>query len=177
MSQQVKDLGLSLLWLRSQLWRRFDPWPGKFCIQQAKEGRKEGMEGRVGAGKPLGTEKWTSLLTLYFPSYSHSILCLWIPLNLPSKTLTKPFNIPCPPYVIDGRSWPQKVYLSFLPTVTLQIKSSSLVFPSNKEQSVFSSSKSTSALFICESGQFTSACPWENFALEFQTLSKVGQFC
>ena len=27
----VKDLVLSLLWLRSLLWCRFNPWPGNFC--------------------------------------------------------------------------------------------------------------------------------------------------
>ena len=28
----VKDPKLLLLWLRSLLWYRFDPWPGNFCI-------------------------------------------------------------------------------------------------------------------------------------------------
>ena len=28
----VKDLSLSLLWLGSLLWHRFDPWPGNFCM-------------------------------------------------------------------------------------------------------------------------------------------------
>ena len=28
--QWVKDLVLSLQWLRSLLWHRFDPWPGNF---------------------------------------------------------------------------------------------------------------------------------------------------
>ena len=31
-AQQIKDLVLSLLWLRSLLWHRFDPWPRKFCM-------------------------------------------------------------------------------------------------------------------------------------------------
>ena len=30
----VKDLALSLQWIRLLLWLRFDPWPGKFCILQ-----------------------------------------------------------------------------------------------------------------------------------------------
>ena len=30
-AQWVKDLALSLLWLRSLLWRRVHPWPGNFC--------------------------------------------------------------------------------------------------------------------------------------------------
>ena len=28
----VKDLALSLLWLGSQLWQEFDPWPLNFCM-------------------------------------------------------------------------------------------------------------------------------------------------
>ena len=31
-AQQVKNLALSLLWLRSLLWCEFDPWPGNFCV-------------------------------------------------------------------------------------------------------------------------------------------------
>ena len=31
-AQQVKDPALSLLWLRSLLWCRFDPWAGKFSM-------------------------------------------------------------------------------------------------------------------------------------------------
>lgn len=31
MVQRVKDLGLPLLWLGSQLWRGFDPSPRNFC--------------------------------------------------------------------------------------------------------------------------------------------------
>ena len=45
MAQQVKDPALSPLWLGSLLWRRFNPWPRKFCMPQAwqeREGRKEG---------------------------------------------------------------------------------------------------------------------------------------
>ena len=32
MSQGVKDLALSLLWLWLLLWHGFDPWPGNFCM-------------------------------------------------------------------------------------------------------------------------------------------------
>ena len=32
MAQWVKDLALSLLWLWLQLWHRFDPRPGNFCM-------------------------------------------------------------------------------------------------------------------------------------------------
>ena len=28
----VRDLALLLLWVRSLLWHRFDPWPGNFCM-------------------------------------------------------------------------------------------------------------------------------------------------
>ena len=34
MVQQVKDLALSLQWLRSLLCCGFDPWPGNFCMLQ-----------------------------------------------------------------------------------------------------------------------------------------------
>ena len=42
--QWVKDLALSLLWLGSLLWRRFDTWPGNFhmpWVQPKKEKRKK----------------------------------------------------------------------------------------------------------------------------------------
>ena len=31
-AKQIKDPALSLLWLRSLLWCRFDLWPGNFCM-------------------------------------------------------------------------------------------------------------------------------------------------
>ena len=31
----MKDLVLSLLWLRLLLWHRFDPWPENFCMPWA----------------------------------------------------------------------------------------------------------------------------------------------
>ena len=31
-ASRVKDLALLLLWLRSLLWYRFDPWPWNFCV-------------------------------------------------------------------------------------------------------------------------------------------------
>ena len=34
--QWVKDLVLSLLWLRSLLWHGFDPWPRNFCLLRAQ---------------------------------------------------------------------------------------------------------------------------------------------
>ena len=37
----IKDLELSLLWLRSLLWHGFDPWPENFCMPQLwKEPKK-----------------------------------------------------------------------------------------------------------------------------------------
>ena len=41
MAEQVKDLGLSVLWLWLLLWHRFDPWPGNFCMPQVQP--KEGV--------------------------------------------------------------------------------------------------------------------------------------
>ena len=34
-AQWVKDLALSLLWLRPLKWCRFDPWPGNFYMPWA----------------------------------------------------------------------------------------------------------------------------------------------
>ena len=34
-AQWVKDLALSLLWLKSLLWYRFNPWSRKFCMPWA----------------------------------------------------------------------------------------------------------------------------------------------
>ena len=51
--QQVKDLALSLLWLRLLLWYRFSPWPGNFCVpwysQKTKQTKKEGRSSHRGA--------------------------------------------------------------------------------------------------------------------------------
>ena len=41
-AQQIKDLVLSLQWLRLLLWRGFDPWPGKFHMLQAQPKKKKG---------------------------------------------------------------------------------------------------------------------------------------
>ena len=40
----VKDLVLSLLWLGSLLWCRFDPWPGNFCMQRAQPKKKKKLK-------------------------------------------------------------------------------------------------------------------------------------
>ena len=41
-AQQVKDQALSLLWLRSQLWHRFDPWPRNFHMPWGAHKRRGG---------------------------------------------------------------------------------------------------------------------------------------
>ena len=46
MLQQVKELAQSLQWLRSLLWRGFNPWPGDFRMPlawQKKKKKKKGM--------------------------------------------------------------------------------------------------------------------------------------
>lgn len=35
-----KDPVLSLLWLKSLLWYKFDPWPEKFCMPEAQPKEK-----------------------------------------------------------------------------------------------------------------------------------------
>jgi len=46
-AQQVKDLALSLLWLRSLLWHRLNPWPRNFRMPQAQlKGKKKRKNGR-----------------------------------------------------------------------------------------------------------------------------------
>ena len=44
MAQRVKDLALSLLWLRLMLWRRFSPWPGSFHMAQVQPKMKKGVK-------------------------------------------------------------------------------------------------------------------------------------
>ena len=39
--QQVKDLVLSLLWLRPLLWHGFIPWPRIFCTPQVQPKKKK----------------------------------------------------------------------------------------------------------------------------------------
>ena len=41
MAQRVKDLVLSLQWLRSLLWHRFQPWPRNFHMPWAWPKRKK----------------------------------------------------------------------------------------------------------------------------------------
>ena len=36
MAQQVKDLTLTVQWLRSLLWRGLNPWPENFCMMQVQ---------------------------------------------------------------------------------------------------------------------------------------------
>ena len=41
MAQQVKDPTLSLLWLGSLLWHRFNPWPWNFYMLQVEPKEKK----------------------------------------------------------------------------------------------------------------------------------------
>ena len=54
LTQQVKDPALSLQWLRSLLWRGFDPWPRNFRMPQA----------------------WPKQISYHLISYYHLILLL-----------------------------------------------------------------------------------------------------
>ena len=49
MAQQVKDLVLSLQWLRSLVWRRFDPWTGNFHMLLVLQKWGGGEEERKGS--------------------------------------------------------------------------------------------------------------------------------
>ena len=62
-AQQVKDPVLSLLWLRSLLWHRFDPWPQNFCIPQVKQKKKKKI-------KKQKTKKPTSV-------HTHAYTYIW----------------------------------------------------------------------------------------------------
>ena len=44
MAHQVKDLALSLLWLRSLLWYRFNPWPSNFRMPWVWQKKKHTIE-------------------------------------------------------------------------------------------------------------------------------------
>ena len=46
-AQQVKDLVLSLQWLRSLLWHGFNPWPGNFHMLQVQPKKKKKNEGKI----------------------------------------------------------------------------------------------------------------------------------
>ena len=49
----VKDLALSLLWLRSLLWVGFDPWPTNFHMPQARPKENQQMENQNGLPSPF----------------------------------------------------------------------------------------------------------------------------
>ena len=40
-SLAIKDPALSLLWLKSLQWCRFNPWPRNFCMTQKKKKKKK----------------------------------------------------------------------------------------------------------------------------------------
>ena len=43
-AQRVKDLALSLQWLRSLLWCAFDPWPRNFCMPCVQSRQTKGKK-------------------------------------------------------------------------------------------------------------------------------------
>ena len=50
LAQRVKDPVLSLLWRRSLLWHRYDPWPRNFCMEhtsQKNKNKKFGGHGHI----------------------------------------------------------------------------------------------------------------------------------
>ena len=61
MAQQVKDPALSLLWLRSLLWRGFNPWPGNSPMLQTQPPKKCRCEARL---LGLQSQFFTSCVTL-----------------------------------------------------------------------------------------------------------------
>ena len=91
MAQQVKDLALSLLWFKSLLWRKFNPWPRNIHMPQVWPKTKQSMilpnaERECESTTPnilvvrikLGATTWHYLLmvtysiTYQFYSYLHS---------------------------------------------------------------------------------------------------------
>ena len=69
MDQEVKVLGLSLLWLCLQLWWGFDPWPWNLCCQ-------------------CGQNKTDLLLNTFI--YSYCSICLF---HFRAKLLTEQFKV------------------------------------------------------------------------------------
>ena len=51
MVQWIKDPTLSLLWLRSRLWPRFESWPSNFHMPQATAKKKSPL---LSSPPPLG---------------------------------------------------------------------------------------------------------------------------
>ena len=71
MAQQVKDLVLSLLWLKSMLLCGLDPWPGNFHMPQAQLKKKKNRTlelfnalFNMTAGRRWGDREDTSLVTV-----------------------------------------------------------------------------------------------------------------
>ena len=63
MAQSAKDLLLSLLWLRLQLWLGFNPWPGNFCTPRAQP--KEKRERTKGVNLACEKTRHDSRATVY----------------------------------------------------------------------------------------------------------------
>ena len=65
-----------MLWLRSLLWHRFDPWPGKFCISQAKKEEEEEEEEEEGEeGEEEEEESGVPILAQWLtnPTRNHEV--------------------------------------------------------------------------------------------------------
>ena len=50
MAERVKDPALLLLLLCLQLWCRFDPWPGNFCMPQVQSKKRERAKNTISYG-------------------------------------------------------------------------------------------------------------------------------
>ena len=77
-AQQFKDPALSLQWLRSLLWHRFDTWPGNFCrlwVLPRKKPKKTNKKKKVlftqlmmlapGLDLHHGLLMWQDVLSIY----------------------------------------------------------------------------------------------------------------
>ena len=77
MTQQVKDLELSLLWLWLLLWRGFDPWLGNFHMLRTQKKKKllnlglgykpDDPQGPLGTLLPLFTPNDCPVITVDRP--------------------------------------------------------------------------------------------------------------
>ena len=76
MAQQVKDLALSLPWLRSLLWCEFIPWPGNFHMLLVWPKRKRKKIIYINSIVPTFVS-YSSHSTLYFECVQ-CMFCPWL---------------------------------------------------------------------------------------------------
>ena len=81
MTQQVKDLALSLLWLLSLLWHGFNPWSGNFPTPRQKPKEKKKKSNYMTAKWPglelrEGSEQGAGMAGLFGVMAMFSILIL-----------------------------------------------------------------------------------------------------